>query len=148
MTEESRGKRRKQANPRRNRGKEACGAEEKKFREVGSEMRRTEKPSRGPRGLTPQADVSALGNEGWGERDSNEDPRHHGLLPGLFKGLSSGVRTSGWEGQWRKKGEEEHRGGELTGLTGLETVPRRQKTSDGGAEGVETGETAGRQIVG
>jgi len=29
MTEESRGKRRKQANPRRNRGKEACGAETK-----------------------------------------------------------------------------------------------------------------------
>lgn len=83
---------------------------------------------------TLTADVSALRDEGWGERDSNEEPRHHSLLPGLFKGLSSGVRTSGWEGPRRKKGEEDDRGWELMGLTGLETVKtvlRRQKTRDG-----------------
>ncbi|KAI3369903.1 hypothetical protein L3Q82_024714, partial [Scortum barcoo] len=49
------------------------------------------------------------GMRGGGERDSNEEPRHHSLLPGLFKGLSSGVRTSGWAGQRRKKGEEDDR---------------------------------------
>lgn len=86
------------------------------------------------------ADVSALWDEGWGERDSNEERRHHSLLPGLFKGLSSGVRTSGWEGQWRKKREEDDRGGELMGLTGPETAKtalRREKTRDGGAKGRE-----------
>lgn len=62
-----------------------------------------------------------FGDEGWGERDSNEEPRHHSLLPGLFKGLSSGVRTNGWEGQRRKKVEDDDRGGELMGLTGLKT---------------------------
>lgn len=87
------------------------------------------------------ADVSALWDDGWGERDSNEEPRHHSLLPGLFKGLNSGVRSSGWEGQRRTKVEEDDGGGELMGLTGLETVPRRQKTRDGGVEGVETEET-------
>ncbi|CAB1453432.1 unnamed protein product [Pleuronectes platessa] len=46
------------------------------------------------------------------ERDSNEELRHHSLLPGLFKGLSSGVRTSGWVGQRRKKEEEDDRGGD------------------------------------
>ncbi|KAF3856554.1 hypothetical protein F7725_017277 [Dissostichus mawsoni] len=81
---------------------------------------------------------SPIKDEGWGERDSNEERRHHSLLPGLFKGISPGVRTSGWEGQRRKKGEEDDRGGELMGLTGLETAktaPRREKTGDGGAEG-------------
>lgn len=91
-------------------------------------------------GPTLAADVSALWDEGWGERDSNEEPRHHSLLPGLFKGLSPGVRTSGWEGQRRKKREEDDRGGELMGLTGLETAKtalRREKTRDDGAEGRE-----------
>lgn len=86
------------------------------------------------------ADVSSLWDEGWGERDSNEERRHHSLLPGLFKGLSSGVRTSGWEGQRRKKREEDDRGGELMGLTGPETAKtalQREKTRDGGAEGRE-----------
>lgn len=66
------------------------------------------------------ADVSALWDEGWGERDSNEELRHHSLLPELFKGLSSGVRTSGWEGQKKTRREEDDRGGEMMGLT--ETV--------------------------
>lgn len=66
------------------------------------------------------ADVSALWDEGWGERDSNEELRHHSLLPGLFKGLSSGVRTSGWEGHKKTRREEDDRGGEMMGLT--ETV--------------------------
>lgn len=52
-----------------------------------------------------------FGDEGWGERDSNEELRHHSLLPGLFKGLSSGVRTGGWAGQRRKKEGEDDRGG-------------------------------------
>lgn len=84
--------------------------------------------------LTLTADVSPLGDEGWGERDSNEQLRHHSLLPGLFKGHSSGVRSSGWEGQRRKKGEEDDRGGELMGLTGLETAKtflQREKTRNG-----------------
>ncbi len=76
-------------------------------------------------GPTLTADVSALWDEGWGERDSNEEPRHHSLLPGLFKRLSLGVRTSGWEGQMRKKREEDDRGGELMGLT----VPETAKTA-------------------
>lgn len=94
--------------------------------------------------LTLTADVSPLGDEGWGERDSNEEPRHHSLLPGLFKGHSSGVRSSGWEGQRRKKREEDDRGGELMGLTGLETAKtflQREKTRNGGGWRVETEET-------
>ncbi len=82
-------------------------------------------------GPTFTADVSALWDEGWGERDRNEEPWHHSLLPGLFKGLNSGVRTSGWEGQGWKKREEDDRGGELMGLTGPETAktaPWREKT--------------------
>lgn len=42
-------------------------------------------------GLT--ADVSALWDEGWGQRDGHEERRHHRLLAGLLEGLSPGVRT-------------------------------------------------------
>ncbi|KAG7244820.1 hypothetical protein INR49_029839 [Caranx melampygus] len=85
MTEESRGKRRKQANPRRNR--ERCDAQQSVTRIENSP-----------------------GTEGGDLSVGNDD------------GLSSGVRTSGWEGQRRKKEEEDDRGGELMGLTGLKTA--------------------------
>lgn len=105
-------------------------------------------------GPTLPADVSALWDEGLGERNMYEH-RHHRLLPGPFKGLSSGIRTSGWEGQSRKKREENGRDRELMGLTGSETAKtalfgvRRQEM-----EGCERCERwrqrrrAGRMIVG
>lgn len=45
-------------------------------------------------GPTLTADVSALWDEGWGQRDSYEERRHHRLLPGLLEELTPGVRTS------------------------------------------------------
>lgn len=83
------------------------------------------------------ADVSTLWDGGWGERDSYEEHRHHRLLPGVFKGLSSGVRTSGWEGQSREKRDEDDRGGELTGLTGLETAKTALRCNRQEMEGCE-----------
>lgn len=94
--------------------------------------------------LTLTADVSSLGDEGWGERDSNEELRHHSLLPGLFKGRCSGVSTSGWEGQRRKRREEDDRGGELMGLTGPETAKtllQCEKARDGSDRRDGTGDT-------
>lgn len=79
-------------------------------------------------GPTITADESALWDEGWRERDSNEEPRHHSLLPGLFKGLSSGVRTSGWEGQRRKK----KRGGwQRWGADGVDRAGDSENSSSG-----------------
>lgn len=45
-------------------------------------------------GPTLTADVSELWDEGWGQRDSYEERRHHRLLPGLLEEFSPGVRTS------------------------------------------------------
>lgn len=72
------------------------------------------------------ADVSALWDEGLGERNIYEH-RHHRLLRRPFEGLSPGLRASGWEGQSRMKREENDGNGELMGLAGLETAKKKKK---------------------
>lgn len=78
-------------------------------------------------GPTLTADVLALWDEGWGQRDSYEERRHHRLLPGLLEELSPGVRDQ-QGGRWGGVGVGGGRrwGADVAGVTVISSVRRRE----------------------